>query len=170
MSQQITTPLISALRDFNYDEVRRLVASGENLQLDEVTACGTALSNLCMCSNNVSDMINLLLDAGADVNVKDYYGHTPLAIACQTGNFGTIKLLIDKGADVNFANNNKNTPLFWLLAKISNLDSISSSNSEIHKEIINLLLSKGAIYPVIENNAELDSMFRTTYQKYVTVN
>jgi len=39
-----------------------------------------------------------LLDAGADVNAKDYYGHTPLMIASQCKHKEIIELLKKYGA------------------------------------------------------------------------
>lgn len=43
----------------------------------------------------------LLIDAGADINIQDDEGLTPLHLACRSNNYELVKLLIDKGANVN---------------------------------------------------------------------
>ena len=45
--------------------------------------------------------VRWLLQSGADVNVQDGTGATPLIIAAKSGNNAMMKLLIEKGADVN---------------------------------------------------------------------
>jgi len=45
--------------------------------------------------------IKNLIKKGADVNVKDEDGWTPLHLACYNGRFDVAKLLIENGADVN---------------------------------------------------------------------
>ncbi len=46
-------------------------------------------------------MVSLLLDAGADANVQNRYGLTPLIQASTTGNGEIISMLLDAGADAN---------------------------------------------------------------------
>ncbi|MBN4075002.1 MAG: hypothetical protein COA71_06975 [SAR86 cluster bacterium] len=48
-----------------------------------------------------TDMVSLLLDAGADASVQNRYGLTPLIQASITGNGEIISLLLDAGADAN---------------------------------------------------------------------
>ena len=56
--------------------------------------------------------IELLLHNGADVNAKDDDGLTPLAIACQRGNYHGVKALLKEGQiDVNIRDNQRSTPL-----------------------------------------------------------
>ena len=45
--------------------------------------------------------MQLLIDAGADVNSADSDGITPLIVAAQSGHQQSVQLLIDEGADVN---------------------------------------------------------------------
>lgn len=55
-----------------------------------------------------------LINAGADVHVRDKYGCTALQIACESGdNVETLQVLINAGADVNDRNlTDGETPLF----------------------------------------------------------
>ena len=48
-----------------------------------------------------TDMVSLLLDAGADANVQNRYGLTPLIQSSIYGNSEIISLLLDAGADAN---------------------------------------------------------------------
>ena len=57
--------------------------------------------------------VKALLDKGADVNVKDNSGSTPLIYAARNGRTEVLKALIDKGAEVNAKDINGNTPLIW---------------------------------------------------------
>ncbi len=71
------------------------------------------------------------LAAGADVNVKDKRGFTPLHWASISGHKESVELLIAKGADVNAMRGGGGTPL-------------SYASSWGHEEIVELLIAKGA--------------------------
>ncbi|KAH6950118.1 hypothetical protein DER45DRAFT_580044 [Fusarium avenaceum] len=55
-------------------------------------------------------LLQCLLDAGAEVNTKDYEGNTPLHSACEMQDKETILKLLDFGADMNCQNNDWKTP------------------------------------------------------------
>ena len=44
-------------------------------------------------------VVKLLINAGADVNKKDFYGRTPLILAASKGQVDLVELLLDAGAD-----------------------------------------------------------------------
>jgi cytohesin len=71
------------------------------------------------------------LAAGADVNVKDKRGFTPLHWASISGHKEAVELLIDNGADVNAMRGGGGTPL-------------SYAASWGHEEIVELLIANGA--------------------------
>ena len=48
-----------------------------------------------------ADMVSLLIDAGADANIQNRYGLTPLIQSAISGNGEIISLLLDAGADAN---------------------------------------------------------------------
>ena len=60
------------------------------------------------CQTNV---VALLLDKGAKINVKASGGATPLHLAAQEGCADVVKLLLDKGAKVNVRDDQGRTPL-----------------------------------------------------------
>lgn len=82
-------------------------------------------------------LVEMLIAKGANVNIKDYSGNTPLHytvhVAVYTGNTGIVKVLIENGANINAKNKRGETPLKLALE--------SSSSSE---EILELLRRHGA--------------------------
>ena len=60
--------------------------------------------------NNIH-MVQLLLDAGADINIQTKEGNTPLHIA--VNNTELVRMLIAAGTDINIKNNVGKTPLHW---------------------------------------------------------
>ncbi|XP_038068154.1 ankyrin repeat domain-containing protein 27-like [Patiria miniata] len=70
---------------------------------------GTAMHVAAMYGH--TDVINVLLLRGGDVNATDYHGSTPLHVACSRGQQHVVLLLLDEGASVNVEDNDGNTPL-----------------------------------------------------------
>ena len=68
-------------------------------------------------------MVRLLADAGADLNLTDPQGRTPLAIAAECRDFQLVRLLVEAGVDLNIPNNNGETALDFLVDSLSD-DSI----------------------------------------------
>jgi len=80
--------------------VRILIKFGA--RLDHADSCGrTALHFAIMEStkNDTSTAEILLLSAGADANVMDKYGYSPLYLACERGKTELVNLLLSRGAN-----------------------------------------------------------------------
>jgi len=77
------------------------------------------------------EIAELLIAAGADVNAKDQYGHTPLYTATVFGHQEIVELLIENGADVDVRDSLGRPPLHK-----------AAANG--HKEIVELLIVEGA--------------------------
>ncbi len=58
-----------------------------------------------------------LLQEGADINVRDAQGRTPVMIATYQHNTGMVRALFQAGADVNICDNNKENPLLHAAAQ-----------------------------------------------------
>jgi ankyrin repeat protein len=69
----------------------------------------TALSHAVGSSN--TQVMELLLAAGAEVNIRDNFGNTPLQYASVTRNVKAVELLLANKADVNVRNGKHETPL-----------------------------------------------------------
>lgn len=60
-----------------------------------------------------TDVIELLLEYGFSLDIKDKNGHTPLHIAACYDRELTVQLLLDRGAKVDEVNSKRQTPLFF---------------------------------------------------------
>lgn len=80
------------------------------------------------CMTDKETMVDALINAGCDLNVKGEYGQTALWWACfglrNSTNTSTIKKLIGAGCDVNLGNDSDRTPLM-IACKFSNQEAIS---------------------------------------------
>ena len=76
-----------------------------------------------------SDVFNILINAGADINATDNNGHTPLFyVARYSKTPKTVEALVKLGADINTRDNNGDTPLF--------MAAYGNKNPEIIKSLI----------------------------------
>ena len=57
------------------------------------------------------DVVQVLIDAGADIEAKDDMGRSPLLHACCKGNLGIVKMLVEGGASVRATDNESETCL-----------------------------------------------------------
>lgn len=62
--------------------------------------------------HNQKEVAKLLLDSGADVNIKSWCESTPLHYAAYCGHLEVVKLLIDCGANINAKDRKGITPLY----------------------------------------------------------
>lgn len=56
------------------------------------------------------ETVSTLIDAGANLEAKDFEGSTPLLRACMSGNEELVRLLIEAGADTSATNKHGWTP------------------------------------------------------------
>ncbi|XP_072275488.1 KN motif and ankyrin repeat domain-containing protein 4 [Pyxicephalus adspersus] len=85
------TPLASAETDEDMQVVKSLFSLG-NVNLSATQGGQTAL--MLGISHGRSDMVKVLLECGADVNLQDEDGESALIIACQLGNVEIVKLIL----------------------------------------------------------------------------
>lgn len=85
-----------------------------------------------------AQVVQLLLDSGANVRLKDQDGWTALMCAARRGWAAVIRQLLEKGADVNESNSGRDTPLI--------LSAMSSS------EAVRLLIEAGAKVNAVGKN------------------
>jgi ankyrin repeat protein len=62
------------------------------------------------------DLVRLLIEAGADINIKSKMNKTPLQVAAQLGELEMVKLLLSKGASPD-ALEDELPPVFFALRK-----------------------------------------------------
>jgi ankyrin repeat protein len=86
--------LIQAASTGNVDRVKSLLSSKVNIDLDRGAAIGKA------AAAGHTEVVALLIKAGANVNLRDKLGFTPIASAAYAGYGEIVRLLVDAGADI----------------------------------------------------------------------
>jgi ankyrin repeat protein len=61
-------------------------------------------------------ILTLLIKAGANLNLQNNLGQTPIAIAVQKGEIDIVQQLIDAKVNVNLPNTQNYTPLHLAIA------------------------------------------------------
>lgn len=102
-----------------YDRALEVMVQTEDIDFIEPVTGRAALA--MACADTTADAIDvvrpLILEYGADVNLQDRLGLTPLHHAAAAGNMAVVRLLLDNGADLNAANAAGVTPLYMALVR-----------------------------------------------------
>jgi ankyrin repeat protein len=108
----ITTPLHEAVRNCHIDAIRVLLTNGANVDIRD--KCGiTPLMGAAMWCNKHPNIIELLLDYGADINAVDGRLWTPLYTAVRCNYTDIALLLLDRGANGKLGGKCHYSPMYW---------------------------------------------------------
>lgn len=99
MDDNFVTPLHWAVRDNNFEFVKRLLDAGSDV--DNVDCHGMTCLHYAVKSGIQHNMVRLLLEAGATPNCTDDQGYSPLHWAVREENLQLVEILVKAGADVN---------------------------------------------------------------------
>ncbi|MDB5004143.1 MAG: hypothetical protein JWQ34_2368 [Mucilaginibacter sp.] len=94
------TPLGLACYFGQYEVARYLVLKGADVNLPSNNGFNVFPLHSA-AAGNYTNIARMLIDNGAQVNVKQQAGSTPLHSAAQTGNLELLILLLENGAEVN---------------------------------------------------------------------
>lgn len=102
------------------------------------------------------NVTKLLLEEGADIDIKDQNKNTSLHLAASNGHTDTVKLLMEKGSDLSVVDKEGNTSLH-----------LAASNG--HTDIVKLLVEKGSDLSAVNKNGDtpLNIAFYNNHTKIV---
>jgi hypothetical protein len=125
-------PLHAAAYSGYSDVVRKLIEYGA-VDINARDSGGSTPLLLASEGHNFEEgfVLHLLLERGADINVQNHFGRTPLHRASFRGALGVVRLLLEHGADVEARNTIDKTAL-------------QIAADEGHDEVVELLREHGA--------------------------
>lgn len=155
---------------FSVNDYRRVIFSSDKNSIDDAILSNVMLSNHARYGNNLEE-IKKYVDNGANVNVCDALGDTPVVNAVKNDRSEIVEFLLLNGAEVDFIDKEGNTPLMYavvrnqidivrlLIAHKTNVNYISKQEStplvvainNNYKEIAQLLIKNGALIDLVTN-------------------
>lgn len=94
---------------------------------------------------NYTEIVELLIENGADIALEDFNGETPIYGAIENKSYNLVKILIEKGTDVNYVAPEYYSPL-----------RLACRKSTI--EIVQLLIDAGADVNYVSSNGKLTAL------------
>ena len=99
MSTEGLTPLLAAAQKGHTDICGLLLAQGSNVNEVQLVTKLAALHHAATYGHNAT--VEALLTWGAEVNIQNHAGGTPLHLACQEGQKLCVLTLLKAGASLN---------------------------------------------------------------------
>ncbi len=99
LSDKVTPPIFTAVKNKNIEEIKRLIANGADVDQAKGHSKHTPLRQAIFYGH--TEVVEALLENGANVNLADLYGTTPLYFAVSRDLTEIVKILIQHGANVN---------------------------------------------------------------------
>lgn len=106
---------VEAVRKDRIDEVQDFLLNGVDVNSRDIFGDNAGLHWAARLG--LAEMARLLIDNGADLNIRNDEGFTPLHGAAGEGQKELVVILIAHGADVNARNKRGWTPLRWAEAQ-----------------------------------------------------
>ena len=145
--------LINAGATLSVEDALFFINAGGDI--DATDGNGRSFLHYAVYDNRI-DLVNVLIDAGADLNIKeDEFGRTPLHAAAGFGYTDIVRALIDAGANLNIQDDDGVTALDLAIGGFT-------SSPGPHTDIVNMLKAAGALCnTTCEQNYEnlIDAVF-----------
>ena len=104
--------LVKAAEKDDIPKVRQLLENKKaNKTIDSMGANGNRLLHYASGEWKEPDIVERIIDLGADVNIKNGNKRTPLHVAAENNNFEALKILLENGADIHAKDIHQITPL-----------------------------------------------------------
>ena len=127
--------LITAVNEGDIEQVKRLLKSNPPPDIDEKGVSGVTALIVASAKSSTEDrnpeIVKLLLEEGANVNIETDSGITPLMGASLDGNDEIVELLLEKSPELNKQD------------KISDMTALMAAAKGGHYEVVKLLLEAG---------------------------
>jgi ankyrin repeat protein len=101
------TDLMTAIAANDFDLVKDLLENGANPNHKDLKG----VPALLLASAVSPECLSLLIDAGADIDIRDGHGDTSLIFAAQMGKTELVQFLLRQGADADLENTQSKTAL-----------------------------------------------------------
>ena len=148
--------LIDAVRSKSYDDVASLIGSAE-LDLNLKSEFGMTALHYAV-KLGMSDIVKLLLDAGANINITNNSNETPLHLTCYKKRLtGIAKMLLDAGADTE------------VRSKMCGSTVLHFAAAGGHTNIVKLLLDAGADKDAENNYEDTPKSLANEFKHYDTL-
>lgn len=92
-----------------------------------------------------------MIDHGADVNIEDSIGNTPLNLACTSGQIAIVGVLLRAGARLSSTKLHP-TPLVVALTRLQSMmvdDKLSISSAEVRKAILEVSFTSVFLFDTV---------------------
>jgi ankyrin repeat protein len=130
----------------------------DKLQINNVNSLGwSALAIACGYSKNNDNLIKMLLDAGANINLQTNDGYTPLFISTCINSEKRTEMLIKAGADLNKQVNDGWTTLMHCCRL-----------GKGREKIIKMLIDAGANLNIAKDNGSTALIVASANSKYAS--
>lgn len=137
-----STGIFIAVYDGDIDKVKDLLDKG--VSPNQTNECDPILT-FASASGEV-EIVKLLLDRGADINIRDLEGVTPLIFAAAMGSLECVKILIQRGADINAQDEKGYTAL--IVAAEGTAIEDTQKGKAVSFQIVKILLDNGADFKI----------------------
>ncbi|XP_044738611.1 ankyrin-1-like isoform X4 [Chrysoperla carnea] len=151
------TPLFNAIEKENLKITKLLLDNGANVK-DFPKLLNIAVNRGC------TEIVELLLQHNANVNVKNRYGQTPLYDAIQNNRLEITELLLKHKSDINAEGKNRKTPLFYAIEnqnlKITKLLLDNGANVKDYPELLNIAVKRECpeiVELLLQHNADVNA-------------
>ena len=97
VAEELGPAIIKAVQRTERRKVQVLIKDGANVNTQSNQHQGKSLLHLA-----ANDILDILIENGADIDIKDANGHTPLLNAAIKNQWGKFDILFQSGANVNY--------------------------------------------------------------------